>query len=66
MTILCQLDKQVAGILAKKRIQNALKTYIFTGEISRTQRRGNGPYRIDTVPNLGKTLAFSNQKHERN
>ena len=30
------------------------------------QRRGAGPDRIDTVPNLGKTLAFSNQKYERN
>ena len=82
-----------AGIVAKKRIQNALKTYI-EASINQTfsrgrspeptlreghtpsrafplapdhfQRRGDGPDRIDTVPNLGKTLAFSNQKHERN
>ena len=30
------------------------------------QRRGDGPDRTDTVQNLGKILAFSNQKHERN
>ena len=96
------MDKQVppvqnqpkpAGIVAKKRIQNALKMYI-EATINQTfsrgrspestlreghtptrtfplppehfQRRGDGPDRIDTVPNLGKTLAFSIQKHEQN
>ena len=65
MSMFHLMDKQVAGILAKTH-PKCIKTYIFSGEISRTQRRGDGPDRIYTVPNLGKTLAFSNQKHERN
>ena len=66
---------QVKSVIRKRVGQTDLFLIIYSHQrplVNRQRKPENASiikavdHRTDTVPNLGKTLAFSKQKHERN